>query len=74
MEKIKVLEHAFYYIAGEFAVYRVCGGNLSIPDWLRVYSDLEEVITIESKREEFVLNLMKCYIRYINDIKWPHRK
>ena len=74
MVHIKVLEHAFYYIAGEFAVYRVLGGRLSMLSWLKEYSDIEQVITTESEMMDFVLNLMKYYQSYISDIKWPHKK
>lgn len=74
METIKVLEHAFYYIAGEFVVYRVLGGHLSMMGWLKEYSDIEQVITTETERVDFVLNLMKYYQSYVSDIKWPHKK
>lgn len=74
MAQIKVLEHAFYFIAGEFAVYRVLGGCLSMMEWLKEYSDIEQVITTESEMADFVLNLMKYYQSYVSDIKWPHKK
>ena len=74
MAQIRVLEDAFYYIAGEFVVYRVLGGNLSMLGWLKECSDLEQVITTESERADFVLNLMKYYVSYVQDVKWPHRK
>lgn len=74
MAEIKVLEHAFYYIAGEFAMYRVLGGHLSMLEWLKEYSDFEQVITTESEMTDFVLNLMKYYQSYVSDIKWPHKK
>lgn len=74
MKQIKVLEHAFYYIAGEFVVYRVLGGNLSMMDWLKEYSDIEQVITTEDERVDFVFNLMSYYRSYVMDIKWPHKK
>lgn len=74
MAQIKVLEDALYYIAGEFVVYGVFGGNLSMLGWLKECSDLEQVITTESKRVDFVLNLMKYYESYVQDIKWPHRQ
>lgn len=74
MAQIKVLEHAFYFIAGEFAVYRVLGGNASMMEWLKGYSDIEQVITTESERSDFVLNLMKYYQSYVLNIKWPHKK
>lgn len=74
MKQIKVLEQAFYYIAGEFVVYRVLGGNLSMLGWLKEYSDIEQVITKESERVNFVLSLMSYYRSYVMDIKWPHKK
>ena len=74
MKQIKVLEQAFYYIAGEFAKYRVLGGHLSMLEWLREYSDIEQVITTESEMIDFMLNLMTYYQSYVSDIKWPHKK
>lgn len=74
MKEIKVLEHAFYYIAGEFTVYRVLGGQLSMMDWLKEYSDLEQVITERSEKTNFVINLMRYYQNYVSNIKWPHRQ
>lgn len=74
MGKIKVLEDALYYIAGEFVVYRVLGGHLSLLGWLKEYSDLEQVIATEEQRVDFVLTLMTYYASFVDDIKWPHRK
>lgn len=74
MEKIKVFEDDLYYIAGEFVVYRVFGGHLSMLGWLKEYSDLEQVITTEIQRSDFVLHLMCYYRSFIEDIKWPHRQ
>lgn len=74
MEKIKVLEDSLYYIAGEFAVYRVLGGHLSALEWLKEYSDIEQVIATKEQREGFVLTLMLYYSSFVTDINWPHRK
>lgn len=74
MVQIKVLEYAFYYIAGEFVMYRVLGGHLSMLGWLKEYSDIEQVITTESEKVDFVLTLMNYYQSYVSDIKWPHRR
>lgn len=73
MARIKVFEDALYYIAGEFAVYRVLGGNLSMLDWLKEYSDIEQVITAQSDMMDFMLNLTTYYTLYVSSINWPHR-
>lgn len=73
MKQIKVMEQSSYYIAGQFAIYRVLGGYLSMLGWLKEYSDIDQVITTVNEKVNFVIKLMGCYQTYINDIKWPHK-
>lgn len=73
-KKIKVDEEALYYIAGEYMVYRVLGGQLSMLDWLKVYSDIEEVIDTDEGRCDFVTTLAFYYSSLFYDIKWPHKE
>ena len=74
MVQIKIMEHEFLFIAGEFIMYRVLGGHLSMLGWLQEYSDFDQVITTERERVNFVLNLMGYYIGLVQDIQWPHRE
>lgn len=73
-KKIKVVEEALYYIAGEYMIYRVLGGQLSMMDWLKEYSDIEEVIGTEDGRNDFITTLGVYYTALFYDVKWPHRE